>query len=305
MNFPSFVNFRMLSCAAVPAIHTKPCRSTSTVCSAVGQRGWYPGPPHAWTTLPSWSISMTSGPRMQQSISPFVPPISSGLAFAARLRNHTWSSGDILMPVTCCILHRLGKGFGQNGSTLYIGAPLASRACICRCCERATETMARTTTQHNTNAAAFTRLERFFVFMEIFPFLQSSGEIQGADLIYCTDFLRSHGYPHLQLRYKIPTKHAGGVYEEVFVRPRCGSGLCDYRRGSRSGCADFAVVARRQWKSPCGHGMHDMPRGQHDYGCRPYCRGLETPGGTHGLGRRRSPAEPDGYGKRLPGKELS
>src|SRR4029079_19382694 len=110
---------------------------------------------------------------MQQSISTLTPPISSGLAAAARFRNHTWSSGEILMPVTCCILHRLGKGFGQNGSTLYIGAPLASRACICRCCETATETMARTAAQDNTNAADFTRFDRFFVFIEIFPFLRS------------------------------------------------------------------------------------------------------------------------------------
>src|SRR4029079_11525447 len=112
---------------------------------------------------------------MQQSISTLTPPISSGLAAAARFRNHTWSSGEILMPVTCCILHRFGNGFGQNGSTLYIGAPLASRACICRCCERAAETMARSTMQHNTNAAVCTRLDRFLVFMEMFPFLQSQG----------------------------------------------------------------------------------------------------------------------------------
>ena len=35
-SFPSFVNFRMLSCAPVPATQTKPFESTITVCSAVG-----------------------------------------------------------------------------------------------------------------------------------------------------------------------------------------------------------------------------------------------------------------------------
>src|SRR5688572_522430 len=29
------------------------------------------------------------------------------------------------MPVTCCMLHRLGSGFGQNGSTLKSGAPFS------------------------------------------------------------------------------------------------------------------------------------------------------------------------------------
>src|SRR4029079_14382254 len=102
---------------------------------------------------------------MQQSISTLTPPISSGLAAAARFRNQIWSSGEILMPVTCCMLHRFGRGFGQKGSTLYIGAPLASTACTCRSCEIAVEAIARTTMQHKTNAVALMRLDRFSVLM--------------------------------------------------------------------------------------------------------------------------------------------
>src|SRR5262245_16363829 len=33
------------------------------------------------------------------------------------------------IPSICCMLQRLGSDFGQDGSTRYCGAPLASTAC--------------------------------------------------------------------------------------------------------------------------------------------------------------------------------
>ena len=46
-----------------------------------------------------------------------------------------WSMWSTRMPVTCCMLQRFGSGFGQNGSTLKIGAPFSSTACpgACAC----------------------------------------------------------------------------------------------------------------------------------------------------------------------------
>jgi len=56
------------------------------------------------------------GPRTQQAIrggsSP--PPISSPSAAAPRFRNHTWSFlSSTYRPVTCCMLQRFGRRFGQ------------------------------------------------------------------------------------------------------------------------------------------------------------------------------------------------
>src|SRR4029453_682061 len=59
------------------------------------------------------------------------------------------------MPVTCCMLHLFGSHFGQNGSTLKIGAPPSSSACAgcaCECSPRLKRTTTRDTSP-NTLAA--------------------------------------------------------------------------------------------------------------------------------------------------------
>ena len=66
------------------------------------------------------------------------PPISSCSGALPRFRNQTWSMESTLIPVTCCMLHRLGSGFGQNGSTRYCGAPFSSTACPAITCARPT-----------------------------------------------------------------------------------------------------------------------------------------------------------------------
>src|SRR5579864_7638565 len=112
---------------------------------------------------------MTSGPRTQQSIrgglSP--PPISSPSACAPRFKNQTWSFFcSTYRPVTCCMLQRLGKGLGQNGSTRKTGAPCASTACLiarfCFASERATQNDARATTQQIPKLTPDAILRSFF-----------------------------------------------------------------------------------------------------------------------------------------------
>src|SRR5215813_12572804 len=53
-----------------------------------------------------------------------------GIAATPRLRNQTWSIWSTQMPTTCCMLHWLGSGLGQNGSTRYCGAPFLSTTCF-------------------------------------------------------------------------------------------------------------------------------------------------------------------------------
>src|SRR5205814_4099073 len=52
---------------------------------------------------------------------------SMGIAATPRLRNQTWSIWSTQMPTTCCMLHLLGSGLGQNGSPRYCGAPFLDR----------------------------------------------------------------------------------------------------------------------------------------------------------------------------------
>src|SRR5580765_3033054 len=59
------------------------------------------------------------------------------------------------MPVTCCMPHLFGSHFGQNGSTLKMGAPPSSTACAglaCECSPRLERTTTRDTSP-NTLAA--------------------------------------------------------------------------------------------------------------------------------------------------------
>src|SRR5688500_16240870 len=52
------------------------------------------------------------------------------------------------MPTTCCMLHRFGSGLGQNGSTRYCGALVASTACPVTTCACPTEAAAYTAMPH-------------------------------------------------------------------------------------------------------------------------------------------------------------
>src|SRR6185369_13509672 len=55
------------------------------------------------------------------------------------------------MPVTCCMPHLFGSHFGQNGSTLKMGAPPSSTACAgfaCECSPRLERTTTRDTSPH-------------------------------------------------------------------------------------------------------------------------------------------------------------
>src|ERR1700688_2357245 len=70
--------------------------------------------PHEFTTPPSGSNSITGG---------------AGLAIFAslghkspRLRTKMWSAASVHTPPSSPKTHLLGRGFGQNGSTLKFGA---------------------------------------------------------------------------------------------------------------------------------------------------------------------------------------
>src|SRR5688572_13578921 len=116
----------MLSPRWVPDTQTLPSRSTLMVCSR-GQPGTYPGPPQLRSRLPSWSNSSTDGPAMQQSVRGGLvdAPFSSGRMPVERLNTHTWSFRSTASVGTCCMIHLFGSGFGQNGSTRYIGGACA------------------------------------------------------------------------------------------------------------------------------------------------------------------------------------
>src|SRR5438128_4664792 len=59
------------------------------------------------------------------------------------------------------MLHRLGRGFGQNGSTLNNGAPSLSTACLCLGCECPIEPAARIRMQPINKTGAYTRILLF------------------------------------------------------------------------------------------------------------------------------------------------
>src|ERR1035438_4337638 len=61
---------------------------------------------------------------------------------------------SIEIPTICCMLQRLGSGFGQNGSTRYCGAPPASRAWRGITCAYPTDAAADATTRHKPALAA-------------------------------------------------------------------------------------------------------------------------------------------------------
>src|SRR5436309_3219146 len=61
---------------------------------------------------------------------------------------------SIEIPTICCMLQRLGSGLGQNGSTRYCGAPLASRAWRVITCAYPTDAAAYATARHKPAVAA-------------------------------------------------------------------------------------------------------------------------------------------------------
>src|SRR5579863_10065619 len=61
---------------------------------------------------------------------------------------------SIEIPTICCMLQRLGSGLGQNGSTRYCGAPLASRAWRGITCAYTKDAAAHATTRHKPALAA-------------------------------------------------------------------------------------------------------------------------------------------------------
>src|SRR5262245_18640845 len=68
------------------------------------------------------------------------------------------------MPVTCCMLHLLGSGFGQNGSTLNIGAPFPSTLGARGCC-------APPEVAAHVNTPAQTRMNDDCLVMPFLPYL--------------------------------------------------------------------------------------------------------------------------------------
>jgi len=79
------------------------------------------------------------------------------------------------------MLHRLGKGWGQKGSTLKMGAPCASTACFntcfCCACERPTEIAASAKTKQIPRIKAEALLRSFFVFTGLSSLLQVATRI--------------------------------------------------------------------------------------------------------------------------------
>ncbi len=79
------------------------------------------------------------------------------------------------------MLHRLGKGWGQNGSTLKTGAPCASTACFCACfclaSERPTQIAASARTQQIPSVALIVLLPSFFLFMGLSSFSHEAARV--------------------------------------------------------------------------------------------------------------------------------
>src|SRR6476469_1710220 len=78
------------------------------------------GSPQELTRLPAESTSMMGGARR--------PPFNSPSSRSCRLRKNTWSWLSVHTPPRPPMTHRFGRGFGQSGSTAYLGAPLCARS---------------------------------------------------------------------------------------------------------------------------------------------------------------------------------
>src|SRR5687768_2755001 len=87
-------------------------------CSYCGQSYPAPVPPHDDTSAPSASNSSTGGAAFQ------IDRVSFGCSVDGRCVIHTWSRESTATPATAPMIHRLGSGFGQNGSTLNVGTSL-------------------------------------------------------------------------------------------------------------------------------------------------------------------------------------
>src|SRR5580698_3368687 len=75
-------------------------------------------------TLPFLSMWIIAGGRMQQSASGGVSSASSSMSVRSfgRSYTHTLSSLSTASPVTPPIFHLFGRGLGQSGSNLNLGA---------------------------------------------------------------------------------------------------------------------------------------------------------------------------------------
>src|SRR5688500_18895349 len=126
-NFPSCVNLRMCeSPAPFPPIQTLSLSSSVTPWLELGHWNPSPGPPHAFTRLPSGSNSRMGGAERQHS------PMG-GVAFAPasvrwfsvespRWMMNTWSRESTPTPIVEPRIQWLGSGLGHMGSTSNRGA---------------------------------------------------------------------------------------------------------------------------------------------------------------------------------------
>src|SRR6202040_1433637 len=74
--------------------------------------------PQELTTLPAGTSSMIGGARC--------PAFKSPSRTSCRFRSITWSWASTHTPPSPPSIHRLGKGFGQDRSTSYLGALLCA-----------------------------------------------------------------------------------------------------------------------------------------------------------------------------------
>src|SRR5437588_64998 len=126
---PSLLYLKIaLSGSALPAIQTKPLRSTWMPCS-LATHGLVSGWPQPWMNLPSASNSMTEGAgaqhRLRGGVS--VAPFSSSLSERGRCRIQTWSLASTATLATWPNSQLLGRGLGQNGSTWNWGTVWADK----------------------------------------------------------------------------------------------------------------------------------------------------------------------------------
>src|SRR5690348_17063132 len=79
------------------------------------------GSPHALTTLPSSSNSITGGDALDLTYFPATP---SGdvrpPVWKPRVTMKRWSCESMQVPPTSPVTQLSGNGFGQNGSTAYV-----------------------------------------------------------------------------------------------------------------------------------------------------------------------------------------
>src|SRR5471030_1906037 len=118
---------RALSMSALPLSQTKPFLSTYRPCSRP-THGLFEGPPQPWMKLPSASNSITDGAGAQQLLRGGfrVAPFSSSERERGRCSTQTWSFESTATLATWPKIQLLGKGLGQNGSTVNCGTGWAA-----------------------------------------------------------------------------------------------------------------------------------------------------------------------------------